>query len=145
MIDSNFRSIVNDIERLEEQQRVLLANKRNIYTKAKNSGIDIKALRKIITERRMPDREQVETAMRDMRIALEMAVNDVADGASLRLAAAKYDIPKSTLHDAVRREVNVQPGQQVDDDLDIPKHLDQRRDRSGTCHTKPPAYREAVS
>ena len=59
----------------------------------------------------MPDREQVEAAMHNYRVALGMAVNDVTNGASLREAAAKRGVPKSTLHDAVRREEKSEPGQ----------------------------------
>ena len=46
----------------------------------------------------MTDREQVEAAMHEYRVALGMAVNDVANGASVRDAAAKRGISKSTIH-----------------------------------------------
>jgi uncharacterized protein (UPF0335 family) len=124
--------IVDRIERLEEKQKALLADKRAIYTEAKKANLNPKALRKIIAERRMKDREQIVADMNAYRIALGMAVNDVANGASLREAAAKHGIPKSTLHDAVRREEKSELGQQADDDLAYPKHLDQRPDQPST-------------
>ena len=124
--------IVDRIERLEEQQKALLADKRAIYTEAKKANLNPKALRKIIAERRMPDREQVEAAMHNFRVALGMAVIDVANGASLREAEAKHGISKSTIHRAVPRKEKSEMGQQVDDGLDIPKHLDRRPDQPST-------------
>jgi uncharacterized protein (UPF0335 family) len=108
MTDDKVKSIVEKIERLEEKQQALLTEKRRIYTEAKKAKPDLntKALRKIIAERRMKDREQVEAAMHNYRVALGMAVNDVANGASLRDAEAKHGIPKSTIqrHRTVPRE-----------------------------------------
>ena len=49
--------------------------KRDIYTEAKKADPDLntKALRRVIAERRMPDREQIEAAMHNYRVALGMA------------------------------------------------------------------------
>src|SRR5262245_14364946 len=104
MTDGKLQSIVDRIERLEQKQRALLADKRAIYIAAEKASLNTKALRRIIAERRMMDREQFEADMHAYRVALGMAVNDVANGASLREAEAKHGIPKSTIHDAVRRE-----------------------------------------
>src|SRR5262249_1604532 len=126
------KSIVERIESLGEQQRALLTAKRGIYAEAKKAGFDTRALRRIISERRMKDREQIYAKMRDYRSALGMAVNDVEHGASLREAAAKYGISKSTLQRAVPREEEPEMGQPVDDPLDIPEHLRRRREQSTT-------------
>lgn len=128
------KSIVDRIEHLEEKQRTLLLAKRAVYTEAKKADpeFNTKAMRKIIAERRMKDGEQVEAAMHAYRNALGMAVNDVANGASLREAAMKNGIPKSTLHDAVRQEKKSEPGQQAHYNLDLPEFLDRRRHRPST-------------
>src|SRR5262249_22046067 len=84
-----------------------LADKQRIYAEAKEAGINTKALRKVIAERRMTDREEIVARMHEYRVALGMAVNDVANGASVRKAATKYGVSKSTLHrHAVPREDN---------------------------------------
>jgi uncharacterized protein (UPF0335 family) len=103
--------IVDRIERLEEERRALLAAKRAIYTEAKNANLIPKALRGIIAERRQKDWAQIEAAKHEYRVALGMAVNDVANGASLREAAATHGISKSTIHDAVRRAEKSEIGQ----------------------------------
>jgi hypothetical protein len=82
-----------------------------------------KMLRRFIAERRMPDRDQIEAAMRDMRIALARAVNDVADGVEPERGASKNGVSKSTLHRAVPREDNLPMGQAADDGLEVPPFL----------------------
>jgi len=109
-------SIVERIEDLEKEQKALLEGKRNIYTEATKAGINAKALRQVVAERRMKDREQFEAHKRALRIALGMAVNDVAEGASLREAAAKHGVAKSTLHRAVPREEKIEMGRPQGDD-----------------------------
>src|SRR5262245_4826928 len=84
MTESKLKSIVDRIERLEEQQKTLLAKERGIYLEAEKAGYDIKALRRIVAERRMPDREQIVAKMQAYRVMLGMAVNDVAIGATVR-------------------------------------------------------------
>src|SRR5262249_52894703 len=111
MTDNKLKSIVDRIERLEEEQKALLETKRGIYLEAKKAELNPNALPSIIAERPIPDRNQFEADMRHYRIAPGMAVNDVANGASLRDAAAKHSIPKSTIHDAVRREKKTEIGQ----------------------------------
>ena len=134
MTDDPLKSIVKSIEGLEEKQKALLKKKRGIYTEAKKANPDLntKALRKIIAERRMPDREQVEAAMHNYRVALGMAVNDVANGATLRQAADRHGVRKSAVHRAVPREARTELGHRADDGLDVPKQLDQRRERPST-------------
>jgi uncharacterized protein (UPF0335 family) len=134
MIDNELKARVERIERLEQEENALKAEKRHIYAGAKDAGYNPKALRRIIAERRMKDREQIEADMRAYRIALGMAVNDVANGASVREASAKHGIPKSTIHDAVRREEKTEIGQSADDGMDIPPHLQRPRpsDRATT-------------
>lgn len=58
------RSIVDRIERLEEEKRALADDIKEIYTEAKSGGFDVKALRQLIRERRQ------DAAERDEREAL---------------------------------------------------------------------------
>lgn len=111
MTNNLLNSIVARIERLEEEQKTLLAAKRGIYTEAKDADFNTKALRRVIAERRMKDREQIVADMQAYRIALGMAVNDVANGATLREAADRHGVSKSAVHRAVPREENSQEGQ----------------------------------
>jgi uncharacterized protein (UPF0335 family) len=46
------RSIVDRIERLEEERRALAADIKDIYTEAKSAGFEPKVLRALIAERR---------------------------------------------------------------------------------------------
>jgi len=46
------QSLVNRIERLEEEKRGLTSDIKDIYTEAKSAGFDVKALRALIVERR---------------------------------------------------------------------------------------------
>ena len=111
MIDDDVVSIVFEVERWEKKQKSALANKNDVYLKAKRAGLNVKALRRIIAERKMPDREQVEADAKAYRMQLGMAIEDVANGASLREAGLKHGIAKSTIHDAVRREEESEVGQ----------------------------------
>jgi uncharacterized protein (UPF0335 family) len=47
------RSIVERIERLEEERRALSADIRDIFQEAKSAGFDIKALREVLKLRRL--------------------------------------------------------------------------------------------
>ena len=123
MTDAKLRSVFDRIGRLEERQSSVLAEKRAVYTEAKNAGYNTKALRRIIAQQRQKDWEQTAADMHAYQIALGMAVNDVANGASLRAAAAKHGIAKSTIHDAVRREEKSETGQPAEDGLEIPGFL----------------------
>ena len=111
------KSTVNRIERLEEQQRGVLADKRRVYDEAKAAGYNVKALRKIIAQRREKDWAQIAADMHDYQIRLGMAVNDVADSATLRQAADRHGVSKSAVHRAVPREENSQEGQSAETPL----------------------------
>lgn len=56
------KSFVERIERLEEEKAALTADVRDIYSEAKGTGFDIKALRQVVRLRKMDraDREQQE-------------------------------------------------------------------------------------
>lgn len=56
---SMLRSLVERIERMEEEKRNIAEDIKEIYTEAKSNGFDTKAIRKIVALRRK-DRHEVE-------------------------------------------------------------------------------------
>ena len=69
------RSVVERIERIEEEIAEKNADKRDIYAEAKANGFDVKALKRIVSERRVDRDERMEAeAILDLyRSALGMA------------------------------------------------------------------------
>ena len=68
------RSIVDRIERLEEERKALGGDIRDIYAEAKSAGFDVKVLRQLITVRRKEaaEVEEQETLLDLYRRALGM-------------------------------------------------------------------------
>jgi len=68
------RSIVERIERLEEERKSLASDIKDIYAEAKSAGFDVKVLRQIITLRRKEpsEVEEQETLLDLYRRALGM-------------------------------------------------------------------------
>ena len=68
------RSIVERIERLEEERKALSGDIRDIYSEAKSAGFDVKVLRQLIRMRRQEpaDVEEQETLLDEYRRALGM-------------------------------------------------------------------------
>ncbi len=54
------RTIIERIERLEEEKAALAEDIREVYAEAKSSGFDTKALRTIIRMRKQDDHERME-------------------------------------------------------------------------------------
>lgn len=46
------RSLVERIERLEEERRAIGSDIKDIYTEAKSAGFDVKVMRRLVAERR---------------------------------------------------------------------------------------------
>ncbi|MFN7001105.1 MAG: DUF2312 domain-containing protein [Elioraea tepidiphila] len=59
MAADRLRSLVERIERLEEERRALAGDIKDIYAEAKSAGFDVKVLRQIIRLRRQ-DQAEVE-------------------------------------------------------------------------------------
>lgn len=75
------KSIVERIERLEEEKKTISADIKEVYAEAKGNGFDTKVLRKLIALRRVDasDREEQE-AMIDLYMqALGMLPDDEAN------------------------------------------------------------------
>ena len=68
------RSIVERIERLEEERKALASDIKDIYSEAKSAGFDVKVLRQLIRLRRQEpgDVEEQETLLDVYRRALGM-------------------------------------------------------------------------
>jgi uncharacterized protein (UPF0335 family) len=54
------RSIIERIERLEEEKKTLSSDIKDVYAEAKGAGFDIKILRKLISLRRLEAQEREE-------------------------------------------------------------------------------------
>jgi uncharacterized protein (UPF0335 family) len=68
------RSLVERIERLEEERKALSADIRDVYTEAKSAGFDVKVMRQLIRLRRQEPQaiEEQETLLDLYRHALGM-------------------------------------------------------------------------
>jgi uncharacterized protein (UPF0335 family) len=68
------RSIVDRIERLEEERKALGADIKDIYSEAKSAGFDVKTLRQLIRVRKQEaaEVEELETLLDVYRRALGM-------------------------------------------------------------------------
>ena len=68
------RSLIERIERLEEEQKALSSDIRDIFAAAKSAGFDFKIMRTIIKLRKMnaADRDEQETLLETYRRALDI-------------------------------------------------------------------------
>ena len=74
-IDVNrLRSIIERIERLEEEKKAISSDIRDIYAEAKGAGFDVKIMRAIIKLRKMnaADRDEQEFLIEEYRKALDI-------------------------------------------------------------------------
>lgn len=68
------RSLIERIERLEDEQKALSSDIRDIFAEAKSAGFDVKIMRTIMKLRKMnaADREEQEILLETYRRALEI-------------------------------------------------------------------------
>ena len=68
------RSLVERIERLEEEKKALSSDIRDIFAEAKSAGFDVKIMRKILKLRKMnaTDRDEEEFLLDTYRKALDI-------------------------------------------------------------------------
>jgi uncharacterized protein (UPF0335 family) len=78
------RSLIERIERLEEEKRTLAADIKEVYAEAKGSGFDTKIMRQIIRIRRMDkdDVDEQETLLDIYKRALGMLPEEAASAAA---------------------------------------------------------------
>ena len=68
--EGQLKSIVERIERLEEEKKVIAADIKEVYAEAKGNGYDIKILRKVISLRKKEMGERMEEeAMLDVYLS----------------------------------------------------------------------------
>lgn len=86
------RSLIERIERLEEEKAALTADIREVYAEAKGSGFDVKIMRQIIRDRRMDaaDLQERETLLDLYRRALGVLADTPLGASSLRRAAEDF-------------------------------------------------------
>ena len=67
------RSLIERMERLEEEKRELQSDIRDIFAEAKSAGFDVKAMRTILKLRKMnaADRDEQEVVVETYRKALD--------------------------------------------------------------------------
>jgi uncharacterized protein (UPF0335 family) len=75
------KSIIQRVEKLEEEKAGIAADIRDVFSEAKGNGFDVKAIRKIIKLRNMDaqEREEAETVLDSYCRALGMTP-DLFDG-----------------------------------------------------------------
>ena len=68
------RSLIERIERLEEEKKVIARDIRDIFAEAKSAGFDVKVMREILKLRKMDaaDRDEKELLLETYRKALEI-------------------------------------------------------------------------
>lgn len=68
------RSLIERIERLEEEQKALSSDIRDVFAEAKSAGFDVKIMRTIIKLRKMnaADRDEQEILLETYRRALDI-------------------------------------------------------------------------
>ena len=68
------RSLIERVERLEEEQKALASDIRDIFAEAKGAGFDVKIMKEIIKLRKMnvADRDEKELLLETYRKALEI-------------------------------------------------------------------------
>lgn len=68
------RSLIERIERLEEEKKAIAGDIRDIFAEAKSAGFDVKIMREILKLRKMDaaDRDEKELLLETYRKALEM-------------------------------------------------------------------------
>jgi uncharacterized protein (UPF0335 family) len=83
------RSIVDRIERLEEERKALGNDIKDIYAEAKGAGFDVKVIRRLIKERKQDadELEEQETLLEVYRRALGEFVGTPLGAAALRAVA----------------------------------------------------------
>lgn len=72
--NDRLRSLIERIERLEEEKKGLSTDIREVYAEAKNAGFDVKIMRTIIKLRKMnaADRDEQELLLETYRKALDL-------------------------------------------------------------------------
>jgi uncharacterized protein (UPF0335 family) len=87
---SQLKSIIERVERLEEEKKALSEDIKDVYTEAKGNGYDVKALREIVRLRKQDENErrEAESIIEVYMHALGMLADTPLGQAALRKAVA---------------------------------------------------------
>jgi uncharacterized protein (UPF0335 family) len=91
------KSIIERIERLEEEKKAIADDIRDIYAESKGNGYDVKALRTIVRMRKQDanERAEQETILETYMHALGMLADLPLGQAALRKVGAQVDIEEA--------------------------------------------------
>lgn len=101
MTNSGLQPIVDSIERLEKEQKTLGADKRKAYVQAQSAGYNVKALRKLIRERKedTADKAEIDAALNAYRVELGTVADAVSNGEmTIRQAEKTSGFSRSAIH-----------------------------------------------
>lgn len=84
------KSIIERIERLEEEKATIASDISDVYTEAKGNGYDVKALRTIVRMRKQDaqERQEAETILETYMLALGMLADTPLGQAAIERASA---------------------------------------------------------
>jgi len=111
--------MVERIEKLDAERKAKSADIRDVYTEAKGKGYNMKALRKVVRERRQDNEEraEIDMAMEAHRAELGMVARAVGNGEmSVRQAEEVSGFSRS----AIQREVSHRKETAVSGTPDVP-------------------------
>ncbi|MDI3563536.1 DUF2312 domain-containing protein [Bradyrhizobium sp. Arg816] len=91
------KSIIERIERLEEEKKAISDDIRDIYAESKGNGYDVKALRAIVRMRKQDpnERAEQETILETYMHALGMLADLPLGQAALKKAGAQVDLEEA--------------------------------------------------
>ena len=101
MTVDKLKSIVDSIERLEKEQKTLGGHKRKAYVQAQSAGYNVKALRKLIRERKedTADKAEIDAALNAYRVELGTVADTVSNGEmTIRQAEKASGFSRSAIH-----------------------------------------------
>jgi uncharacterized protein (UPF0335 family) len=84
------KSIIERIERLEEEKATIVSDISDVYAEAKGNGYDVKALRTIVRMRKQDaqERQEAETILETYMLALGMLADTPLGQAAIERASA---------------------------------------------------------
>jgi uncharacterized protein (UPF0335 family) len=129
---SQLRSIVERIERVEEEIKALNDDKRDIYAEAKSNGFDVKALKAVVARRRKDPNEVeefdavVETYLAELKRGTVPAINM---NARVHVHEAAPTVPAEPPPSPISAAPEVSATPVITAFPDIPDFLDRRSPR----------------
>jgi uncharacterized protein (UPF0335 family) len=95
--NAQLRSIVERLERLEDEKAALASDIKDVYAEAKGNGYNVKALRTIIRMRKQDasERQEAESILETYMSALGMLSDTPLGQAALRSIGAQVDLEEA--------------------------------------------------